>query len=194
MRLLLVAYPGAGKGTQAAKLAAHYGIVHLSSGVLLRAEVARGSEIGRIAAEFMKRGDLVPDELVLQTLSVPVLEAAANGGYVLDGFPRTVHQAEEAYSVAQLVEGVELQAAIHLRVSHRELLNRIRARADHEGRSDDNELAIAHRFEVFDAETRPLLGFYANRGILVDINGEQGVQEVFADITAAIDGLRAAHD
>ena len=147
--------------------------------------------MGGSLQNFMKRGDLVPDELVLQTLSVPVLEAAANGGYVLDGFPRTVHQAEEAYSVAELVEGVELQAAIHLRVSHRELLNRIRARVDHEGRSDDNELAIAHRFEVFDAETRPLLGFYANRGILVDINGEQGVQEVFADITAAIDGLRA---
>jgi adenylate kinase len=194
MRLLLVAYPGAGKGTQAAKLAAHYGIVHLSSGALLRAEVTRGSEIGRIAAEFMKRGDLVPDELVLQTLSAPVLEAAGKGGYVLDGFPRTVHQAEEAYSIAQLVEGVELQAVIHLRVSHRELLNRIRTRAAQEGRFDDNELAIAHRFEVFDAETRPLLAFYADRGILVDINGEQGVQEVFADIAAAIDGLRADQD
>jgi adenylate kinase len=194
VRLLLVAYPGAGKGTQAAKLAAHYRIAHLSSGALLRDEVTRGTKIGLIAADYLKRGDLVPDELVIEMLSMPVLEAASNGGFVLDGFPRTLRQAEEAYSVAQQIEGVELQAVVHLRVSQEELRNRLRARAHREERLDDTELALAHRFEVFDVETRPLLDFYAKRGILVDINGEQPVQDVFADITTAIDAIRAGED
>ena len=194
MRLLLVAYPGAGKGTQAKKLAAHYGIAHLSSGALLRAEVSKGSEIGRIAAEYMERGDLVPDELVIQMLTVPVLEASRNGGYVLDGFPRTLRQAEEAYAVAQQIEGIELQAVIHLKVSHEELRRRLLARADKEGRVDDTEQGIAHRFEVYDAETQPLFDFYAKRGILLEIDGAQDVEQVFDDITTAIDGLRVSPD
>ena len=165
MRLLLVAYPGAGKGTQAAKLAAHYGIAHLSSGALLRTEVAQGTKIGLIAADYLRRGDLVPDELVLEMLSVPVLEAASNGGYVLDGFPRTLRQAEEAYSVARQVEGIELQAVVHLRVSHDELRNRLRLRADREGRSDDGDDVIERRFKVYDTETEPLLDFYTQRGV-----------------------------
>jgi adenylate kinase len=194
MRLLLVAYPGAGKGTQAAKLAAHYGIAHLSSGALLRSEVARGTKIGRIAADYLEKGDLVPDEVVLEMLAAPVLEAAERGGYVLDGFPRTLRQAEEAYSVAQQVEGIELQAVVHLDVSRHELRNRLLARAEREGRMDDTETTIEHRFEVFDLETQPLLGFYAKRGLVLEINGEQPVQEVFGDITAAIDGLRPGDD
>jgi len=89
---------------------------------------------------------------------------------------------------------VELQAVVHLQVSQEELRNRLRARAHREGRLDDTELALEHRFKVFDVETRPLLGFYAKRGILVDINGEQSVQDVFAAITAAIDAIRAGGD
>lgn len=127
MRLLLVAYPGAGKGTQATKLAAHYGIAQLSSGELLRAEVARGTRIGKEAADYLRRGDLVPDQLVFDMLSGPILEAAANGGYVLDGFPRTLRQAEVAYSVAQEIKDIELQAVVYLRVGHDELLKRLRA-------------------------------------------------------------------
>lgn len=191
MRLLLVAYPGAGKGTQADKLAAHYNITHLSSGALLRTEVRQATKIGRIAAAYLERGDLVPDELVFEMMSSRVLEAARNGGYVLDGFPRTLHQAEEAYALAQDLEDVTLQAVIHLRAGIDELRNRLRARADVEGRNDDTELGIAHRFEVFDAETQPLLGFYAKRGILVEVDGEQAVDNVFADITGAIDSLHA---
>src|SRR5271170_3911129 len=98
MRLLLVAYPGAGKGTQATELTAHYGIEHLSSGELLRAEVANGTSIGTVAADYLRRGDLVPDELVFEMLLTRVFEAARHGGYVLDGFPRTLRQAEAAYS------------------------------------------------------------------------------------------------
>ena len=184
-----MAYPGAGKGTQADKLAAHYGIAHLSSGALLRDEVAHGTQIGRLAAGYLERGDLVPDEVLFDLLLTRILDAVRNGGYVLDGFPRTLRQAEEAFSVAQGIEGVTLQAVVYLQVSSDELLNRLRAHADREGRSDDSEAAIAHRFEVFEAQTRPLLGFYAERGIRVDINGQQSVDEVFADITNALDRL-----
>jgi adenylate kinase len=189
MRLLLVAYPGAGKGTQADKLAAHYGIAHLSSGALLRHEVTQGTKIGRFAAEYLERCDLVPDELLFEMLLARVLDAARHGGYVLDGFPRTVRQAEEAYAVAQGYEGITLQAVVYLRVSTEELHNRLQARAVSEGRSDDTDAAIAHRFEVFDTQTQPLLTFYANRGLLLEVNGEQPVDEVFADMTKAIDGL-----
>jgi adenylate kinase len=191
MRLLLVAPPGAGKGTQAELLAAHYGIAHLSSGDLLRREVAAGTAIGRAASAYLRRGDLVPDDLVLEMLVAPVLQAAASGGYVLDGFPRTLHQAEEAYRVAHESDGIELQAVIHLEVGRDELRRRLLARAELEGRSDDREATIDHRLDIYDAETRPLLGFYARRGLLVDVNGEQPAESVFSDIVDTVDGLQA---
>jgi adenylate kinase len=189
MRLLLVAYPGAGKGTQATKLAVHYGIAQLSSGELLRSEVDRGTQIGSVAANYLKRGDLVPDDLVFEMLSGPILEASNNGGYVLDGFPRTLGQAEMAYAVAQEIKDIELQAVVYLRVGHDELRERIRGRADRGGRTDDDEITMEHRFNVFEAQTEPLLDFYSRRGILLDINGEQSVEDVFGDITSAVDGL-----
>ncbi len=191
MRLLLVAYPGAGKGTQATRLAVHYNITQLSSGELLRAEVARGTETGRVAADYLRRGDLVPDELIFEMLAAPLLDAAKNGGYVLDGFPRTLRQAEMAYSVAKKIEDVELQAVIYLRVGQDELLKRLRERGGRMGRTDDDEITIAHRFEVFKTQTEPLLGFYGERGILLDINGEQPIGDVFGDVTRAVDNLHA---
>jgi len=191
MRLLMVAAPGAGKGTQAARLATFYDVAHLSSGDLFRKEVAAGSTIGRIAAAYLKRGDLVPDELVMQMLAGPVLRAARAGGYVLDGFPRTLRQAEEAYEWAKQVEGVELQAVVHLVVSRDELRERLLARAEAEGRADDTLETIEHRLDVYESETEPLIAYYAGRGLVVDIDGEQPVQKVFDDIVASIESERA---
>lgn len=191
MRLLMVAPPGAGKGTQSRKLAAHYGIAHLSSGDLFRREVAAGTPIGKEAAAYLKRGDLVPDRLVLEILAGPILEAAAAGGYVLDGFPRTRAQAEEAYRVAQTVSGVELQAVVHLQVGQDELRRRLLTRAKSDGRVDDTEEVIEHRLEVYDRETAPMLDFYSGRGLVVDVEGEQPVEEVFAGIVGAVDALRS---
>lgn len=190
MRLLMVAAPGAGKGTQAERLAAHYKIEHLSSGDIFRKAVADGTELGRAANEYLQRGDLVPDELVIEMLSGPVLEAAQKGGYVLDGFPRTVRQAEEAYAIARQFEGIELQAVIHLEVPREELRRRLLARAGREGRTDDTEATIAHRLDVYESQTRPMLAFYSDRGIVCDIDGNQGVDEVFESIVAAIDKHR----
>ena len=191
MRLLMVAAPGAGKGTQAARLAAFYDVAHLSSGDLFRKEVAAGTPIGRIAAAYLKRGDLVPDELVMQMLAGPVLRAARAGGYVLDGFPRTLRQAEEAYEWAKQVEGVELQAVVHLVVSRDELRERLLARAQAEGRPDDTLETIEHRLDVYESETEPLIAYYAGRGLVVDIDGEQPVQKVFDDIVTSIESERA---
>jgi adenylate kinase len=191
MRLLMVAAPGAGKGTQAARLATFYDVAHLSSGDLFRKEVAAGSPIGRIAAAYLKRGDLVPDELVMQMLAGPVLRAARAGGYVLDGFPRTLRQAEEAYEWAKQVEGVELQAVVHLVVSRDELRERLLARAEAEGRADDTLETIEHRLDVYESQTEPLIAYYAGRGLVVDIDGEQPVQKVFDDIVTSIESERA---
>jgi adenylate kinase len=190
MRLLMVAPPGAGKGTQAKLLSAHYGIAHISSGDVFRREVEAGTELGRVVAEYLARGDLVPDESVLQILTQPVIEAAGRGGYVLDGFPRSLGQAEEAYQVARQVSGIELQAVVHLIVPRPELLRRLRARADSEGRGDDDEAIIAHRLDVYDSETEPMLEFYAGRGLVVDVDGFQPVEAVFEEIVKKVDALR----
>jgi adenylate kinase len=190
MRLLMVAPPGAGKGTQAKLLAAHYGIAHISSGEVFRREVAAGTELGRVLAGDLARGDLVADELVLEILKGPIIEAAARGGYVLDGFPRTLRQAEEAYQVAQQIAGIELQAVVHLIVPRPELLRRLRARGAAEGRGDDDEAIIAHRVDVYDSETEPMLEFYAGRGLVVDVDGFQPVDAVFEEIVKKVDALR----
>jgi adenylate kinase len=191
---LMVAPPGAGKGTQAQRLAAHYGIAKLSSGDLFRKEVAAGTDVGRQVTDYLRRGDLVPDELVLQLIAGPVVEAAANGGYVLDGFPRTLHQAEAAYEVAQQASGVELQAVIHLQVGRPELRRRMLARAETQGRGDDTEATIEHRLDVYDQQTEPLLGFYAERDLVIDVDGEQPPDDVFRDIVAAIDERQVRQD
>ncbi len=194
MRLLMVAPPGAGKGTQAKLLAAHYGIAHISSGEVFRREVAAGTELGRVLAEYLARGDLVADELVLEILKQPIIEAAARGGYVLDGFPRTLRQAEEAYQVARQIAGIELQAVVHLIVPRPELLRRLRARGAAEDRGDDDEVIIAHRLDVYDSETEPMLEFYAGRGLVVDVDGFQPVDAVFEEIVKKVDALREGLD
>lgn len=191
MRLLMVAPPGAGKGTQAARLSAHYGIAHLSSGDLLRKEVAAETAIGRIAAAYLSRGDLVPDDLVMQMLVGPVRRAVESGGYVLDGFPRTVRQAEEAYAWARQEGGVELTAVVHLVVPRAELRRRMLARAATEGRTDDTEETIDHRLDVYDRETEPLIDYYSGRGLVVDIDGGKAVDDVFGDIVASIESVRS---
>jgi adenylate kinase len=172
-------------------LSAHYGIAHLSSGELLRQEVAAGTAVGKEAAEYLGAGDLVPDRLVLELLAPHVVEAAARGGYVLDGFPRSLAQAHEAYQVAQGISGIELQAVVHLEVSREELLRRLLSRAREESRADDREAVIRHRLDVYETETAPMLEFYAGRGLVVDVDGEQTVDEVFSAIVGAVDALRA---
>jgi adenylate kinase len=181
MRLLLLAAPGAGKGTQARRLSEIYGIEHISSGELLRRAVAEGTTIGAAAAAYLERGDLVPDNLIFDLILDRVIAASARGGYILDGFPRNRKQAEEARRVA-VQAGVGINAAIYIHVTRDESMRRLLGRSSLEGRADDQQAIIEHRIEVFERETLPLIDFYDSLGLLVRINGEQPVDRVTEDI------------
>jgi adenylate kinase len=174
MRVLLIGAPGAGKGTQAEHIARHFGLTHISSGDLLRQHVVDGTSIGRAVEEYLHRGDLVPDAIIMDMLYKPVLNASASGGYVLDGFPRTVEQAEAAYKVAGEL-GVAVQVAVHLDVPTDELVRRLLARRRGD---EDTEQVIARRIEVYEEKTIPLLDYYAQRERLVRVNGARPEGEV----------------
>ena len=181
MRLLLIGAPGSGKGTQADLLARRFAIAHISSGDLLRQHVREQTTFGQLVKAYVDKGDLVPDSLVMDILRKPVL-AAAETGYVLDGFPRTVAQAEAAYAVVHPL-GAEVQAAIHLDVPHPELVRRLLAR----GRgADDTAEVIEHRLQVYDQMTVPLLEYYAGREWMFAVDGTQPSQVVHEDIVRRI--------
>jgi adenylate kinase len=174
MRLLLIGAPGAGKGTQAVRIAEHFGVVHISSGDLLRQHIADETAIGKAAKAYVARGDLVPDAIVMDMLRKPVVAASNGPGYVLDGFPRTVEQAEIAYEVARDL-GVAVQIAIYLDVPREELVRRLLAR----GRgADDTPEVIEHRLQVFAERTLPMLDYYQTRERLVVVNGARPMDEV----------------
>jgi len=187
MRLLLIGAPGAGKGTQAELLAKRFGLVHISSGDLLRQHVRDKTALGRTIESYVDKGDLVPDSVVLDMLRKPVVAAVENGGYVLDGFPRTVEQAEASFPVAQAL-GVEVQAAIHLEVPTDELVRRLLSRRRG---SEDTEEVIEHRLEVYLEKTVPLLEYYANRELVFAVDGAQPPEVVHEEIVARLRKLAA---
>jgi adenylate kinase len=191
VKLLLIGPPGSGKGTQGERLAAELGIVHIAAGDLLRAEVAAQTPLGREVSGLMERGDLVPDQVVIDLVLPKVVAAAAEGGYLLDGFPRSVEQAVEARKLADQVDAGP-DAVIYLDVPRAELMRRILARAEVEGRSDDNEQTVANRLQVFDEATRPLVDYYRERGLLQVVDAAQAEDTVTAAILAALDVERPA--
>jgi adenylate kinase len=188
MRLLLIGAPGSGKGTQAELLAQRLGITHISSGELLREHIDARTDLGRQVSECVEAGDLVPDALVMDMLFRPVVSAAEAGGYVLDGFPRTVAQALAAYDVAR-THRAHVQAAVHLEVPDDELMQRILSRSRG---SDDSQEVIEHRLEVYRDKTVPLLGYYRQRAWLASVDGSRDVDAVHADIVERVTDLRSA--
>jgi adenylate kinase len=186
----MVAPPGAGKGTQADRLSAHYGIEHLASGDLLRHELVSDTEVGRAAKEYIDRGDLVPDELVLRLVLDRAVVAAANGGYILDGFPRNLSQAEAAYAMIGTNPDLALNAVVHLEVGPAELRRRLLARGPADDRTDDRASVIEHRLDVYDQLTEPLLEFYRDRGILVSVDGARPVDEITKQLITLLDAQR----
>jgi adenylate kinase len=188
MRMLLLAPPGAGKGTQGARLAEHFGVRHIAAGELFREHISRQSELGRAAKAYVDRGELVPDSLVLDLIMPVVVAATAEGGYVLDGFPRTMPQALAAAELG-LRLGVRFHAVVYLDVAEDELVRRLRRRAKEQGRADDTADVIRHRLRVFGEKTRPLIEYYRSRGILVSVDGDQPVEEVTSDILRALSAL-----
>jgi adenylate kinase len=188
MRMVLVGPPAAGKGTQAGWLVDRFGGVHIATGDILRSNADRGTELGRTASRYMDRGELVPDDVMIDMVLERLGEGDCAGGFVLDGFPRTVPQAE---ALGKRLEelGRPLDAVVSLQVGEDELRDRLAARAEEQDRAeDDDEDAIRRRLELFDRETEPLLDFYDGKGLLVSVDADGDVDEVTGRIAAALDG------
>jgi adenylate kinase len=185
MRIVLLGPPGAGKGTQAARVACRFGAPHIATGDIFRANVAEGTELGRAAQEYMDLGDLVPDELVIAMVMERLGEDDCAAGFVLDGFPRTVNQAEALdRQLADL--GAPLHAVLCFEAAEEELLRRLAGRAAAQHRADDVEQTIRHRLEVFASKTRPLIDYYRHRRLLTMVDGVGRVEDVTVRI---LDGL-----
>lgn len=176
--------PGAGKGTQAKLLAGHLGVLHVSTGDLLRKAVAEGSELGRKARLFMDRGDLVPDPLLLGLVR-EVLTGPAKGSCILDGYPRNTHQAE---ALTELLHELHLPlgGVVELEVSEQVLVDRIAARGRAEGRVDDSAETVRNRLKVYEEQTSPLVSYYRARGALRPVAGEGSVEEIQARIRRVV--------
>lgn len=192
MRLILLGPPGAGKGTQARRLAERLSIVHLSTGDMLRAAVASAWPIGLQAKAMMERGELVSDAIVLNIVAVRIEQPDAQLGFILDGFPRTVAQAE-ALDVMLKNKGLALDAALELQVDLTALVERMinrvaetRARGERV-RADDNPEAFRTRLEAYREETVPLSAYYAKKNLLRLVDGMQSIPIVFSDLISALD-------
>ncbi len=188
MRLILLGPPGAGKGTQAQRLVERHGVVPLSTGDMLRAAVAAGTPVGLRAKDIMARGELVPDEIVVAIVADRIDEPDARNGFILDGFPRTVAQAE-ALERMLAEKGMKLDAVIELRVDDRILLDRIRTRVAASGgavRADDTPEALERRLQVYHAQTAPLIAFYRDKGLLRTVDGMAPIDEVAREIERAL--------
>lgn len=187
MRLILLGPPGSGKGTQAARLVERFGIAHLSTGDMLRAAVAARTPVGLKAAEIMERGDLVPDEVVIGVIADRIDQPDCANGFILDGFPRTVAQAE---GLTKLLEdkGLGLDAVIELTVDENALLARIENRARETGgaRADDNPETVKRRLEVYRSQTAPVSDYYRKAGSLRTVDGMQSIDAVTEQILAEL--------
>ena len=177
MRVVLLGAPGSGKGTQGQRLAQRLGVPHIASGDLLRAQVQAQTELGRRVAGCLDSGQLVPDELVYDLVLPVVLAAAEAGGYVLDGFPRSVAQAVKAERLAAAAAAAP-ERVVFLAVPEQLLVLRLLERAAEAGRSDDTPAVIADRLRVFESETRPLVEHYRARGLLLEVAADLPVDEV----------------
>ncbi|HJQ55843.1 MAG TPA: adenylate kinase [Vineibacter sp.] len=191
MKLILLGPPGAGKGTQARRLEEQFGLRQLSTGDMLRAAVAAGTELGLRAKDIMARGDLVPDELVVSLLLERIKAPDCANGFVLDGFPRTVAQAE-ALDQALAAQGVKIDHIVALRVDEKALFDRIDGRArDAQAagqplRPDDNPETLKQRIRVYNQQTAPILPYYEKAGGLRWVDGMASIDEVYRQLTQAL--------
>jgi adenylate kinase len=193
MRIILLGPPGAGKGTQAARIVERFGIPQLSTGDMLRAAVAAGTPVGRKAKAIMDRGELVPDEVVVGIIADCIEEADARNGFILDGFPRTVAQAE-AFDALLAKKGLKLDGVVELKVDEGALVDRIVKRAAETQargepvRRDDNPEVFKTRLTAYRAQTAPLSAYYRSKGTLKTVDGMKTIDEVSGDLFRVLGG------
>jgi adenylate kinase len=184
MRIVFIGPPGAGKGTQAERLVAAYGMAHLSTGDMLRAARDAQTEVGRKADAYMAKGELVPDEIIVAIIGERLQQPDCRGGYLLDGFPRTIAQAE-ALDRMLAEKNTPLDAVLELQVPEEELFRRLAGR----GRADDTPEVIRQRLVAYRKQTEPLLEYYGKSGLLKSIDGLGSVDEIFQRAKTALDAL-----
>lgn len=188
LNLVLFGGPGSGKGTQSARLIDNYGLYHISTGELLREHIKNKTDIGRTADEYISKGQLIPDDLMISIIeSVLDKEAKDKKGVILDGFPRTIPQAEALEEFLKK-RGSDVHAVIGLEVPDEELTKRLIKRAEESGRSDDNPETIKKRLDVYHTQTQPLRDHYISKGKYMPINGTGNVDDIFHNIKT---GLKA---
>ncbi|WP_210479758.1 adenylate kinase [Naasia sp. SYSU D00948] len=187
-RLLIIGPPGAGKGTQAARLSVRLDVPAVSTGDIFRDNVRNGTELGVLAKSYMDRGEYVPDSVTDDLVKDRLSAADATGGFLLDGYPRTIAQVRslDEYLAER---GESLDAVIQLTADHEETVQRLLRRAKEQGRSDDTEDVIRRRLEVYAEQTAPLIDLFASRGVLVSVDGLGSIDEVTDRIVQALDGL-----
>lgn len=190
LNIVIFGAPGSGKGTQSDKIIAEYGVEHISTGDVLRAEIKGNTELGKIAAAYINDGKLVPDSLIIDILA-STLDAKGKDikGVIFDGFPRTIAQAEALNSM--LAErGQEVSTVIGLEVNDEELIKRIIARGKTSGRADDNEETAKKRLDTYYNQTMPLKDFYIKEGKYAKIDGVGSIDDIYSNIKAAIDAVK----
>ncbi|WP_027363669.1 adenylate kinase [Desulfotruncus alcoholivorax] len=212
MKLLIMGPPGAGKGTQAEVLVKELNITHISTGDMFRAAIKEGTEMGLKAKEYMDKGALVPDEVVVGMVKDRLSKSDCADGFLLDGFPRTLEQAKALDATLQAM-GIKLDGVINIAVPREKLMARLTGRRVCRGcgasyhilfnppqaegkcnscggelyqRSDDNEEAVGNRLDVYEAQTQPLIDYYKSQGLLININGDQDIKKVLEDILSSL--------
>jgi adenylate kinase len=194
MRVLMIAPPGAGKGTQGTVIATHFGIPRIATGDMLREHVGNQTDLGRAVKPYLDRGELVPDAIVLDLVRQALVAAkAAGGGYVLDGIPRNLDQARALHRAAVELD-MTPNVALHLEAPDDELVHRLVDRAALEGRSDDTEPVIRRRLRLYHEVTQPIVDWYAQRGILVSVDAARPVDQVGREVLTALVATRPLVD
>jgi adenylate kinase len=189
--VLLLGVQGAGKGTQAKRIASEYGLAHIATGDILRHAIADGTELGLRVQPILERGELVPDDLMIDLIRERLQSEDAENGFVLDGFPRTMTQAEALDSMLAEI-GRPLSIVFELQVPDEVALERLHRRAEQEGRADDTPEAIEKRLELYHRETKPLVAHYRMLGNLIGIHGDRPEDEVFSELQEALDQVQVA--
>lgn len=187
VNFLIFGPPGSGKGTQSVKLAEKFNLKHLSTGDMLRAEIAAGTDLGKKMSNIMSKGELVPDEVVIEMIANKIDGTKGAAGFLFDGFPRTVAQTE-ALELMLNERGMKIDSMLVLDVDHDELVKRLILRADLSGRPDDKDPAvIENRIDVYRAKTEPIIDYCRQRGIYEPVNGVGSIEDIFGRLSAIME-------